>query len=153
VRIQAVVQVDNPADVGPTQWRHNHQLADRVELNVTVGDLLMTFSEPAATWLQGMLSAVMIRDEGTRHSVSSAIRVASDGRDAGPPVRIQVHVSVYRPGEVGRPRWEHHGRDLVLAIGDLFLVFTRSAARQLLESLTDGLASEFETSQLRHSGG
>jgi hypothetical protein len=142
VRIQAVLHADQPAQVGPARWRRNRALAERRELAIRIGDLLLVLAEPTAASLQQMLSAIVLANDDAGRPASWAggpNTAARARRSTG--VRIQVTAGVWRPGDVGRPRWEDHGRELVVAMGDLLLVFSRSAAWRLLENLSDALAS------------
>jgi len=101
---------------------------------MTLRDLVLLLSEPAARWLLAMLEAII--DPGSEaydpegQAAESACETLAHNHLA---VRIQVNVQVYDPGEIGRPRWQ--GRELAVAAGDLLMIFSASAARWFLKAL------------------
>jgi hypothetical protein len=141
VQIKAAAYVDDPADVNRPCWESNDLLPNGRELIVTIRDVVLTFSEPAAMWLLGMLAAIMPPEPELRGRPEVAAGMAG-GTPIGhaTTIRIEVSVHVYHPGEVKRPRWDDN-RELVVSLGTLHLVLANPAARRLLEVLTDVLAS------------
>jgi hypothetical protein len=138
VVIKAKVDVDDPADIGRPRWRSNELLPDGRELIVTIRDLALVFSEPAARWLLGMMAAIIGPDlelDFRRGLVAPTAFGAPDRN--GMAVRVRAAVHVYHPGDVNRPRWEHD--ELVITLGTVTLVLSQPVARRLLVALTDAL--------------
>jgi hypothetical protein len=148
VRIKAAVEVDDPGEVGRPAWKTGGRSTEGRALVITIGDLLMVLSEPAAGWLLALLAAIVdptSEPEGQREPIfrrTRGTRVA-DVLD----MRIELALHVYRPGDVGRPRWE--GRELVFSVGNLVLVFSEPAARWFLRML----AAAFAAGQPRRPSG
>jgi hypothetical protein len=142
VQIKAAAYVDDPADVNRPCWGSNDLLPNGRELIVTIRDVVLTFSEPAAMWLLGMLAAIIPAEPGL-HGPREVTAGMAGGTMVGHAmtVRIEVSVHVYHPGEVKRPCWDDN-RELVLSLGTLHLVLANPAARRLLAVLTDVLAPQ-----------
>jgi hypothetical protein len=135
VVIKAKVDVDDPEDIGRPRWKSNEFLPDGRELIVTIRDLAVVFSEPAARWLLGMLAAIVAGpDPEVRRGLVAPTAFRTADRN-GMAVRIQAAVHVYQPADVNRPRWEHDD-ELVITLGTVSLMLSKPAARRLLEVLT-----------------
>jgi hypothetical protein len=141
VQIKAAAHVDDPADVNWPCWEPNDLSPGGRKLIVTLRDVTLCLSEPAARWLLGMLAAIM-PPEPELHSPRGVAAGMAEGPREGHfmTIRIQLSVHVYHPGEVNRLRWDDN-RELVVSLGTLHLVLATPAAKRLLEVLTAVLAS------------
>ena len=139
MRIKAAVHVDHRDHISRPRWRCNRLLPGERELVVTLRDLVLVLSEPAARWLLAMLEPIVESGQQARNPRGTV----EQGNYKTPvwdrlTVRIRVTVYVYHPGEVQRPRWE--GRELVVTAGDLIVLLSEPAARWLLKVLAEVLA-------------
>jgi hypothetical protein len=136
VVIKAKVDVDDPADIGRPRWKSNEFLPDGRELIVTIRDLALVLSEPAARWWLGMMAAIIGPDPELdfRRGLVAPTAFGAQGRNSM-AVRVRAAVHVYHPADVNRPRWEHDD-ELVITLGTVTLVLSAPVARRLLEVLT-----------------
>jgi hypothetical protein len=140
VRIRAAVHVHDCEEIGRPRWKSNPVIPGGRELFVSIRDLALVFSDPAARWLLSMLAAIMVMDEEPTGRCRSAARTSLDEPARDPlGMEIRVVVRVYRPGDVERPRWE--GRELIVSARNLVLVLSEPAARCLLETLAAALGT------------
>lgn len=140
MRIRVAVRVHDREEIGPARWKCSHVTPQGRELSMAIRDLGLVLSEPAARWLLSMLTAIMVVDDQPpvwrRSAVEPSIEAPTRDRLA---MDIRVAVRVYHPGDVERPRWE--GRELVVSVRNLVMVFSEPAARGLHQTLAAALAT------------
>jgi hypothetical protein len=65
VQVQVVLRVHSRSEVGRPRWDHH-------ELVVTIGDVVIYLSEPAARWLLKVLTAALVGGPDASHGVGEA---------------------------------------------------------------------------------